>query len=170
MAPNKHNDIFISYNWDSQPDVLKLKEFLTENKYTVWMDLAYLRGGSVLMDELQAAITTSKVFISCITRKYATSDVCKKELNYAINIVKKPIIPILFENVSFSDLGGVGFQISDRLSINMYTDDNVKREWSGSLGLQLLNAVEHALERAKPALPTDKHFKLNEVSVVRIII
>lgn len=145
-SDNKLNDIFLSYQWDSQQEVLKLKEFLIKNGYQVWMDLTGLSGGDTLTEKLAEAISNSKIVICCITRKYAKSTMCRKEIHFAIN-EGKPLIPLMFEDVKISELvGGVGFLISDILRINLHKDDAVKQTWLGPLSQEVLNAIRDVLK------------------------
>ena len=140
------NDLFISYQWDNQQDVIKLKEFLKRNNFQVWMDIAGLSAGDTLTEKLSQAILNSKIIICCITKKYAESTMCRKEIHFAIN-EKKPIIPLMFEYVKMSELdGGVGFLISDILRINLFKDKNVLTNWLGPLSEELLSAVRDSLK------------------------
>ncbi|CAF0857568.1 unnamed protein product [Brachionus calyciflorus] len=103
-------DIFISYNSEIKDKVIKLYRQLTQkHKFTVWMD-QYEIGSSRLSDELSHAILNSKIFLCCITKKYSESENCKDEICYA-KIFKKNMIVLMFERLTITDLGGVGFII-----------------------------------------------------------
>jgi hypothetical protein len=62
-------DIFISYNWGVQEQVIKLYEILTNLNYKVWIDIKQLQGGNKISSELAQGIKNAKIVISCITRE-----------------------------------------------------------------------------------------------------
>ena len=53
--------VFISYQWDIQEDVLKLKEALESENLTCWMDVKSTKGGDVLAEEIEKGIRGCKV-------------------------------------------------------------------------------------------------------------
>lgn len=53
--------VFISYQWDIQKDVLKLKEALESENLTCWMDVNSTKGGDVLTNEIDKGIRGCKV-------------------------------------------------------------------------------------------------------------
>lgn len=62
-------DVFISYQWDIKEQVRELYKVLTSQyNIKVWMD-EYEMGSSRLASELASAISKSKVFLCCITKK-----------------------------------------------------------------------------------------------------
>ena len=118
MASNKSEkaSLFLSYQWDDQEDVKRLRDFLKDCGFDVWMDIHNMHGGNHLPDKLAAAILEADLFICCITKKYVDSDMCKKEINYA-STNKIKIIPLMFENLSNSQLQGIGLLLSGLLRI-----------------------------------------------------
>ena len=54
-------DVFISYQWDSKSEVLKLKKELEKNKISCWMDVRQIRGGAFLNQEIAEGIKNAKV-------------------------------------------------------------------------------------------------------------
>jgi hypothetical protein len=81
---DKHNDVFISYNWGIKKQVQQLYQVLTSFNYKVWVDERELNAGrSPLTAELATAIKNSKVILSCITTDYCKSYNCNLELEYA---------------------------------------------------------------------------------------
>ena len=109
-------EIFISYNWGkdrkNQRRVLRLKNYLEKHyNVPVWMDTNKILVGSKLGKEIETGIRGCKIFIMCVTAEYATRPNCEKEYTLAVTL-GKPILPILFENVSWPP-PGLGFHFSD---------------------------------------------------------
>ena len=48
MASNRNEKVslFLSYQWDTQNDVKRLKYFLKSQDYDVWMDIDNMLGGN----------------------------------------------------------------------------------------------------------------------------
>ena len=55
--------VFISYQWDMQDKVLKLKKKLEANKITCWMDTGKVTGGDDLKKEIDKGIRGCKVSV-----------------------------------------------------------------------------------------------------------
>ena len=55
--------VFISYQWDMQDKVLKLKKKLEANKITCWMDTGNVTGGDDLKKEIDRGIRECKVSV-----------------------------------------------------------------------------------------------------------
>ena len=53
--------VFISYQWDIQEVVLKLKDELESNNLTCWMDVKNTEGGDDLAKEIVEGIRGCKV-------------------------------------------------------------------------------------------------------------
>jgi hypothetical protein len=53
--------VFISYQWDIQDKVLKLKKKLEAKKITCWMDTGKMMGGDDLKAEIDKGIRGCKV-------------------------------------------------------------------------------------------------------------
>lgn len=54
-------DVFISYSWDNQEEVLLIKNYLEAHKLKVWMDLQHVKGGKLLNEVLADGIQRCKV-------------------------------------------------------------------------------------------------------------
>lgn len=140
----KKFDIFISYNWDIKPSVIKLYQALTTKyNFRVWMD-EYEMGQTRLVDELSTAISNSELFLCCITKKYSESENCKDEMDYAKNLKKKFIV-LMFERIPMDDLGGVGFIIGPKVRFNCYKEPAMFNEWSGSTFDSIIEAIKDNL-------------------------
>lgn len=137
-------DFFISYNWGIQSKVKVLYNFIANVKgYSSWRDENQMKPSDWLYDEIARGITNSKVIITCITKAYSLSDNCKREISFAVD-QKKPIIALMFENVTLAELGGVGVIIAPLLRIYLFENKNsIIREFTE---IEINNAVFPALQ------------------------
>ncbi|XP_048256527.1 uncharacterized protein LOC124147603 isoform X2 [Haliotis rufescens] len=110
--------IFLSYQWDSQDDVQSLRARLERAGFTCWMDIGQMGGGDQLNLKIDEGIRNCVLFVSCITPKYVVSHHCNRELALA-DILKKPIIPVMFESVVWPPPGGMSVILSQLVYINM---------------------------------------------------
>ena len=142
-TPNKDSiKIFLSYQWNIQDQVKKLKVFLENNNFSTWIDIHHLKADGDILAELRNAIHNANVFICCITKAYLLSH-CK-EISYA-NMLNKPIIPLMFENVPMNELGSVGFIINPLKIINLYQDQETLNNWTGSTSQQLIKIISNSI-------------------------
>ncbi|CAC5402517.1 unnamed protein product [Mytilus coruscus] len=91
--------VFISYQWDIQDEVSLLRDKLEKSGFSCWMDIGQMGGGDQLGVKIDSGVRQCKVFLSCLTPKYIISHHCNRELSLA-DLLKKPVIPIMFESVS----------------------------------------------------------------------
>ena len=126
--------VFISYNWGknhaNQKRVSALKTRLeSTGSFKVWMDIDEMLPGNSLFDTIEQAIRKCQVFIGVITKGYVSSLNCKKEMALADSL-GKPIIPVLFEELSWPP-DGLGMFLSGSLYLRISdsemskTDDKV---------------------------------------------
>lgn len=110
--------VFLSYQWDLQETVKGLKNRIEENGIQCWMDIGQMGGGDALFAKIDAGIRACKVFVCCVTKRYCQSDACQREATLACNL-KKPIIPLLFENMSWPPEGQLALIFTTLLYIKM---------------------------------------------------
>ena len=89
-----NSSVFMSYQWDSQDEVLKIKEHLDKAGFNCFMDIGQLGGGNLLYQKIDQAIRNAKVVIAFITPKFVVSHFCNREMALA-DLLKKPIVPIM---------------------------------------------------------------------------
>merc|ERR1719220_1440471 len=77
------------------------------------MDMNQITPGSSLSAEIERGLFGCKVFVLCITAEYANSENCIKELELAVAL-KKPILPILFEDLPWP-IQGISFHLSSKI-------------------------------------------------------
>jgi hypothetical protein len=118
--------VFISYQWDSQKEVIEIKKFLDENNITNWFDRTNLncKEGD-LHPQLSKGIEESEIFIPFITKKYDTSANCRLEFNWAREL-QKTMIVVMLEKIEIKNLKNIGIFIAPKLRINYFNDHNPK--------------------------------------------
>lgn len=92
----EHPEVFISYQWDKQKDIIKLYDKLTSLGIKCWLDIYQMGGGDSLYFKIDEGIRNCCVVISCVTMRYSQSANCRKEIALS-DSVSKPIVPILIE-------------------------------------------------------------------------
>ncbi|XP_072025629.1 LOW QUALITY PROTEIN: uncharacterized protein [Amphiura filiformis] len=111
--------VFISYNWGIQDDVKILRDYLERAGFPCWMDIGQMGGGDSLYSKIYEGIRSAKVVLACVTPKYITSECCNREINLA-DLLKKPIIPIVFNSVPWPPPGGMGLIMSTLIYVDMH--------------------------------------------------
>ncbi|CAH1239414.1 Hypp5821 [Branchiostoma lanceolatum] len=111
--------VMLSYQWDSQEIVKKIKTALEANGYNVWMDIDRM-GGSTLQ-AMAGAVENASVLLICMSRKYKESANCRGECEYARER-GTDIIPLKLEDGYRPD-GWLGFLVGARLYFNFDCKD-----------------------------------------------
>ncbi|XP_060592917.1 uncharacterized protein LOC132747531 [Ruditapes philippinarum] len=122
--------VFLSYQWGRQPQVKLLYERLVSSGYTVWMDIFQMGGGDSLYDKIDRGLRGCKVVVSCVTPKYALSANCRREISLA-DALKKPIIPLLLEAMTWPPDGPMSMVFTELLFINVHRDQQIQEKWTG---------------------------------------
>jgi len=91
-------DVFISYQWDKQPQIKALYKRLMSLGYTCWLDIMQMGGGDSLYDKIDRGVRGCKVVVSCATVKYALSANCRS----GVSITLHSRLVLLFPFVAFS--------------------------------------------------------------------
>ncbi|XP_077995347.1 uncharacterized protein LOC144448881 [Glandiceps talaboti] len=106
-------DIMISYSWDKQPVVLKLRKRLADAKYNVWIDLENMQHR--ILDSMSDAIETSQIILVMVSQRYKESANCRSEAEYARDL-NKSLIPIKTE--VYKPSGWLGMIIAGKYYID----------------------------------------------------
>ena len=122
--------VFLSYQWGKQPQVKALYQRLTAHGYTVWMDIYQMGGGDSLYDKIDRGMRGCKAVVSCVTQKYSLSANCRREVSLA-DALKKPIIPLLLEDIKWPPDGPMSMVFTQLLYINFHRDEALQMTWKG---------------------------------------
>lgn len=136
-------DVFISYQWDIQQQVRSFYEKLNSKNIKAWRDEINLEKTNLsLTDQLSKGIRTSKIFLCCFTQKYAESDNCKSEINYAREL-RKPMIVLAIDRPDYLKIEGIGFILSGTIRINCYSQS---ANWQQDKFDEIKNSIENKLK------------------------
>ncbi|XP_072037755.1 uncharacterized protein [Amphiura filiformis] len=137
--------VFLSYQWDHQPEVKALKTHLEMAGYTCWMDIGQMGGGDQLYAKINEGMRSSKIVLCMCTEKYSKSENCNKEVNLA-NLLNKPIIPILIDKMAWPPEGSMSMLFAQLLYIQLYNDKEYVRGdkfWEDAKFAELLAQVNY---------------------------
>ena len=105
-------DIMLSYQWDHQELVKKMKAYFESCQMKVWMDITEMEND--INDSMAGAVKDSKVVILCLSKKYEISHNCKKEYNL-VDKLRKPFVPVMMEKFSFEHRSGLEVILGNKL-------------------------------------------------------
>lgn len=124
MAPQGH--VMLSYQWDYQKQVTKIRDALKGLGFKVWMDIDSMRGN--IYEKMAEGVEGASVMIVCMSSKYQTSESCTRECQYGQDR-KNCIIPIKLES-GFNATGALGLITAGKLYIDFSDsskfNDNMK--------------------------------------------
>ena len=87
-------------------------------------------GGDSLYDKIDRGMRGCKAVVSCVTQKYSLSANCRREVSLA-DALKKPIIPLLLEQMKWPPDGPMSMVFTELLFINFYRDEAAQMTWKG---------------------------------------
>lgn len=91
------SDVFISYSRKDTDFVKKLDESLKNEGFEVWVDWEDIPLSANWMQEIEAGIESADVFAFVISPDSLSSEICRKELDFAIARNKR-FIPVLYRD------------------------------------------------------------------------
>ena len=150
--------VFLSYQWGKQPQIKALYQRLTAMGYSVWMDIYQMGGGDSLYDKIDRGMRGCKAVVSCITQKYSLSANCRREVSLA-DALKKPIIPLLLEQMKWPPDGPMSMVFTELLFINFYRDEAVQMAWKGEKFDELIGKLEHFVPEIAPSAENKQNTK-----------
>ncbi|KAJ8322143.1 hypothetical protein KUTeg_000614 [Tegillarca granosa] len=86
--------VMISYQWNNQETLIRIKEHLRSNGFKVWMDIDDMAGST--LEAMAKAVEEADVVLLCFSKKYKDSDNCRAEAEYAFE-KRKTIVPLRME-------------------------------------------------------------------------
>ncbi|KAL3836546.1 hypothetical protein ACJMK2_021970 [Sinanodonta woodiana] len=103
--------VMISYQWDSQPVMMKVKDKLRCAGYKVWMDVEHMTGST--LEAMALAVEKASVVLICMSQKYKDSPNCRSESEYVYRL-RKDFIPLRLQPTYTPD-GWLGMMVGTRL-------------------------------------------------------
>ena len=139
---NAKGQVMLSYEWRTQQQVLRLRDILMEQGFTVWMDVDRMMGST--LEAMAIAIEQSDAIIMCVTHRYKESQACRTEAEYAYSR-KKKLVPVMMEK-GYAPDGWLGIIMGTKLYYNMHTVDEMSENVMGVIGE--VRTVHQSLGRA----------------------
>ena len=102
-------------------------------------------GGDSLYDKIDRGMRGCKAVVSCITQKYSLSANCRREVSLA-DALKKPIIPLMLEQMKWPPDGPMSMVFTELLYINFFSDEKIQMVWKGE-------KVNELMEKLKQFIP-----------------
>jgi TIR domain len=81
----------LSYCWDDQKTVLRIRDELTARGFKVWIDVEKMSGN--IYDKMAEAVESCNVVVPCLSTSYSSSENCLMEIRFAVS-EKKRIVPV----------------------------------------------------------------------------
>ena len=152
------NHVMISYQWDAQEVLVKVKNKLQASGYRVWMDLERM-GGSTL-EAMAKAVENAAVILVCVSERYKESPNCRSEAEYAYQL-KKDIIPLKMQRNYTAD-GWLGMLVGTKLWI----DFQCKKDIDSGVGKLIKELGGRGKDFDKTDGPVEALIRQREASVV----
>lgn len=114
--------IMISYQWDCQEIILRVKDELRSAGFNVWIDVEKIEGST--LQSMASAVENCAVFVMAVSRKYFESPNCRSEAEYAYQL-RKQIIPLMMER-RFQPRGWLGIIMGTKLWMDFREDGNLE--------------------------------------------
>ena len=97
-------------------------------------------GGDSLYDKIDRGMRGCKAVVSCITQKYSLSANCRREISLA-DALKKPIIPLMLEQMKWPPDGPMSMVFTELLYINFFSDEKIQMVWKGEKVNELMEKL-----------------------------
>ncbi|XP_077865675.1 uncharacterized protein LOC100367673 [Saccoglossus kowalevskii] len=132
MAELKSNDeeesgetnlghVMISYQWDCQKVMIKVKDLLKAAGFRVWMDVDQMAGST--LEAMAEAVEKADVVLICMSEKYKNSPSCRTEAEYTYKL-RKDFIPIQVQ-ANYSPDGWLGILVGTKLYFDASADSHL---------------------------------------------
>jgi len=95
LVPSKSDefDVMVSYQWDEQPTVRRIREELSRDGFHVWMDETHMSATYAI--DMVNAVSSARAILICGTSKYIASKNCATECNLAFEARDRKAIIVL---------------------------------------------------------------------------
>ena len=123
-------------------------------------------GGDSLYDKIDKGIRGCKVVLTCVTSKYALSANCRREVSLA-DALKKPVIPLLLEKMTWPPEGPMSMVFTQLLYINFHSPDvSIQHTWECPQLDELIAKICIHLPQIEHAGPMVQHSENDTKAVV----
>ncbi|XP_011666616.1 uncharacterized protein LOC105439384 [Strongylocentrotus purpuratus] len=116
--------IMISYQHASQQRMLRVRNYLVERGYNVWMDVDNMEGD--ILESMAKGVERASVILVCMSHKFKESKNCKAEAGYA-HALGKHIVPLMLED-KFVPTAWLGPLVGMKKYFPMFSDDLMKQQ------------------------------------------
>ncbi|XP_046330967.2 uncharacterized protein LOC124114439 isoform X2 [Haliotis rufescens] len=116
--------VMISYQWDAQDVMIKVKDRLRQAGFKVWMDVENMSGST--LEAMALAVEKAAVVLICMSDKYKQSPSCRTESEYIFRL-RKDIIPLRLQSKFVPD-GWLGMLVGSRLYFDFSQGDMVDKQ------------------------------------------
>ncbi len=123
------SDVFISYSRRDSEFMAKVHARLTEDGHDVWVDWEDIPPTADWWQEIRAAIEEAHVFAFIISPNSVQSDICRDEIQYAIDNNKR-FIPILYQEIEDVDAAHVHPAIRSHNWISFLTETEYEKSFT----------------------------------------
>jgi len=134
-------DLFISYSRRDLDFVMRLHDELKKNNRNLWIDLEDIPPTAEWLEEIYNGIENANTFVFVISPDSVTSDVCKLEIEHAIQNGKR-LVPILHRDVPDRTL--IHASLASHNWLFFRDNDNFERSFKW-----LLNALDTDLDHVR---------------------
>jgi hypothetical protein len=157
LPAGKH--VMLSYQWDSQKTVVKVREGLIRRGLQTWMDID---GGmrSDVYDSMAEGVQNSWVLAAFMTQRYQDSQNCKLELKFAAS-TETPVVPVMLQpNWRASDW--LGILTAGALWVPLHDEASIEKDIDVLYG-QLLKLAPEVSFSASSDEAFQESFTLSEM-------
>lgn len=153
------SDVFISYSRRDSDFMAQVHARLTKDGHDVWVDWEDIPPTADWWQEIQSAIEEAHVFAFIISPNSVQSDICRDEIQYAIDNNKR-FIPILYQEIDDVDASNVHPAIRSHNWISFLTEDLYETSF-GKL-IESFNSEPEYLRRHTRLLVRAREWQVNE--------
>lgn len=151
--------VFISYQWDMQEEVITIRQFLEQMGVRCWMDIGQMGGGDTLYHRIYQGISTCKVVLCCFSPKFIISDYCMKEILLA-DLLKKPIVPIMMHRTVWPPPGPLALILAplvytDLAGAGGHGGEGKHADWIQKMTALLIKIEPMITEKYEPVKPCE---------------
>ncbi|XP_070538017.1 uncharacterized protein [Ptychodera flava] len=116
--------VMISYQWDVQKTIIKIKDQLKAKGYKVWMDIEQMEGST--LEAMASAVENASVVLICYTQKYKDSPSCRTEAEYTYRL-QKPFVPLKIQQ-NYQPDGWLGILLGTKLYFDFSSPSKLDQE------------------------------------------